>query len=291
MFDCCESARPAGCPDQSGQISEVPASAQPSTGLGAGAIWLGQLSLGVRCSQPAACSRRPDLIRREVRTCRSYGHHLVWLSLRLRQRGLIRPQCPPRGCCSGGSRSRGPGRAHTRRFEPGREVIETASVYPACGELLASFPWPPRDMDGSGTIRSMVLVLRDADDPRFFVVAQGCREGGPLYSLCRWPAGDVPDVGPGGRAVPGALADGVIRSVPPLPHGSIFGCAESAQVEKRPGPELYIGRRVLLAASDRLRRRPRSSRCSQVSGTAAARPAPTGRNGPAGSAWTVPGHD
>jgi hypothetical protein len=105
-------------------------------------------------------------------------------------------------------------------------MIETASVYEACGELFTSFPLAARDMDVSGTIRSMVLMLRDGDDPRFFVLAQGCREGGPFYSLCQWPAGDIADIRPGGRAVPDSLADAVIRGVPLPRHGSIFGCAD-----------------------------------------------------------------
>jgi hypothetical protein len=105
-------------------------------------------------------------------------------------------------------------------------VIETASVYEACGELFTNFPLAARDMDVSGTIRSMVLMLRDSDGPQFFVLAQGCRDSWPVYSLCQWPAGDIVDVAPGLQSVPDTVASAVIRGVPLPRHGSIFGCAD-----------------------------------------------------------------
>jgi hypothetical protein len=106
-------------------------------------------------------------------------------------------------------------------------VITTASLYEVCGQLFARFPLAIRDLDLNGTIRSMVLVLHEQDEARFFVLAQSQGEGGALYSLCPWPAGDVVDIDARGRApVPGVLASAVTRGVPLPRHGSMFGWAD-----------------------------------------------------------------
>lgn len=102
-----------------------------------------------------------------------------------------------------------------------------ASLYEACGQLFDNFPLAARDVDRSGAIRSMVLMLRQGDDARFLVLAQGCGEGGPLYSMCPWPAGDVVDIDARGRpAVPDELTSAVTHGVPLPRHGSMFGWAD-----------------------------------------------------------------
>jgi len=110
-------------------------------------------------------------------------------------------------------------------------MIYTASLYETCGELFDSFPLAARDVDPAGPIRSMVLMLREEDDARFFVLAQGGGEGGPLYSLCPWPAGDVVDIDARGRApVPEVLVRAVTRGIPLPRHGSVFGWVDRASV-------------------------------------------------------------
>jgi hypothetical protein len=103
-------------------------------------------------------------------------------------------------------------------------MIETASLYSDCGELFANFPLSARHMDASGSIRSMVLILRDGGEARFFILAQSCGDGPPLYSVASWPAGDIADIDVLGRtAVPDPLACAVTRGVPLPRHGSVFG--------------------------------------------------------------------
>jgi hypothetical protein len=103
-------------------------------------------------------------------------------------------------------------------------MIETASLYDRCGELFTNFPLAARSMDAGGTIHSMVLMLRDGEDARFFILAQSCGGGPPLYSVAGWPAGDIVDIDARrNTAVPGALACAVTRGVPIPRHGSIFG--------------------------------------------------------------------
>lgn len=110
-------------------------------------------------------------------------------------------------------------------------MIQIASLYAACHELFAKFPLAARDVGDSGTIRSMVLMLRDDDDSRFFVLAQRCGEGRPRYSLCSWPAGDLVDIDTdGGAAVPDLLASAVTRGVPLPRHGSMFGWIDRAAI-------------------------------------------------------------
>jgi hypothetical protein len=108
-------------------------------------------------------------------------------------------------------------------------MIDAVSLYEACDQLFDNFPLAARDVDHSGTIRSMVLMLRDGDDPRFFLLAQGCGEGGPLYSMCRWPAGDAVDIDArGSDPIPDVLASAVTRGMPLPRHGSVFGWVDRA---------------------------------------------------------------
>jgi hypothetical protein len=70
----------------------------------------------------------------------------------------------------------------------------------------------------------MVLTVREGDDIRFFVLAQSCGAGPPLFSVSPWPAGDIVDIDADGRtAVPDVLASAVTRGVPLPRHGSVFG--------------------------------------------------------------------
>lgn len=106
-------------------------------------------------------------------------------------------------------------------------MIRTTSRYEACQELFASYPIAARAVGHSGAIRSIVLMLRDGDDARFFVLSQNCDNGVPLYSLWPWPAGDIVDIEADGSAlIPDAVVNVVTCGVPLPRHGSIFGWTE-----------------------------------------------------------------
>ena len=106
-------------------------------------------------------------------------------------------------------------------------MIRTISPYEACQELFTSYPIAARATGHGSTIRSMVLMLRNSDDARFFVLSQDCDDGVLLYSLCPWPAGDVVDIeANGGAPIPDVVVNVVTCGVPLPRHGSIFGWTE-----------------------------------------------------------------
>jgi hypothetical protein len=102
-------------------------------------------------------------------------------------------------------------------------MICTSSLYNACGALFASYPLATRVVDWRGTMRSMVLMLRDDDDAGFFVLTYDCGEGRPYYSLSPWHAGGVINIEADGGAVPDWAVSAVIRGIPIPRHGSLFG--------------------------------------------------------------------
>lgn len=112
-------------------------------------------------------------------------------------------------------------------FPPGRMSREpegTTSLYEASHRLFSSHPLAARDVNLTGTIRAMVLMVCDGGQAWFFVLSQGCGYDLPLYSLCPWPSGDVVDVA-GDGSVPEFLANAVWRGIPLPRHGSVFGWA------------------------------------------------------------------
>ena len=91
-------------------------------------------------------------------------------------------------------------------------TVRAASAYQACHELFGSHPLAVRDVNLSGTVRSMVFLVEDDHLPRFFVLSQGCGYDLPVYSLCPWPAGDVVDVS-ADDDLPEPLASAVARDL------------------------------------------------------------------------------
>ena len=105
-------------------------------------------------------------------------------------------------------------------------MICTSSLYEECRELFARYPLAtyaadPRGKSGS----SMILLLRDGDDARFFMLTHHSRGGTTSYSLRSLPAGDdIADIEADGRAtVPDVVVDAVTRAVPIPQDGSLFG--------------------------------------------------------------------
>ena len=103
-------------------------------------------------------------------------------------------------------------------------MICTTSLYEACQELFANYPLAVRAVNRSDTIGSMVLMLRDDDEIKFFVLSHDYGDGALLYSLCRWPTGDIAYIEANGGAHASDLLVNVVTRGVPLPrHGSIFG--------------------------------------------------------------------
>lgn len=103
-------------------------------------------------------------------------------------------------------------------------MTRNSSLYDACQALFESYPLAVRAVDCSGTIRSMVLMLRDGEDAGFFVLSYNCGEGGPFYSLCPWRTRAIVDIEvDSGTAVPDVAVNAVTHGVPLPRHGSLFG--------------------------------------------------------------------
>lgn len=77
---------------------------------------------------------------------------------------------------------------------------------------------------GDGTLRAMMIMLRGAGGPRFFVLSQDLREGSPRYSLRPRRSTHVVDIGANGST---PVTDEVVQVLThgvPIPHdGSLFG--------------------------------------------------------------------
>jgi hypothetical protein len=111
-------------------------------------------------------------------------------------------------------------------------MIRTTSLDEACQELFAGYPLAARTVNNSGTIHSMVLMLVDSDDVRFFVLSYDCSAGTPVYSLYPWPTGDIVDIeADRSTPIPDVVMKAAVTRGVPLPrHGSIFGWTESEAI-------------------------------------------------------------
>jgi hypothetical protein len=95
--------------------------------------------------------------------------------------------------------------------------------YERCHWLFAEYPLAAEAADESGLVRSMVLLLADGGDARFFMLVAGGTEGQRSCSLFPWNADGGVDIGPGTDAVPSEYAAVLTHGVPVPRDGSLFG--------------------------------------------------------------------
>ena len=103
------------------------------------------------------------------------------------------------------------------------EDNRAGSLYETCGELFADYPLAVRVADWEGTVRSMVLMLQDAGNARFFVLTHDRGDGRPFYSLGPWRTRIVANIEADADVQPDWVATVVTKSVPLPRHGSLFG--------------------------------------------------------------------
>ncbi len=100
----------------------------------------------------------------------------------------------------------------------------TMPPYQACQELFVRYPLAARAVHHMGTVHSMVLMLRDGDELRFFVLSQDCENGMFVYTLSPWPIGGAVEIVPyADVSIPEFAGKALADSVPLPRHGSIFG--------------------------------------------------------------------
>ena len=104
-------------------------------------------------------------------------------------------------------------------------MIRARCLFEACHEHFTGYPLAAEASDQGGRLaRSMVLMLKDGDDARFFVLGQESREDRLCYSLRPWGAAAVAEIADDDRAaIPDVVVNAVIHGVPIPQDGSLFG--------------------------------------------------------------------
>jgi hypothetical protein len=106
-------------------------------------------------------------------------------------------------------------------------MISTDSVYEACYELFANYPLAVSALDASSETCSMVLLLLDGSDARFFVLVHDRGVRSPSFSVFPWHAAGGAKIEPHGVVSDGTSLDDVVDVVTcgiPIPaDGSVFG--------------------------------------------------------------------
>jgi len=99
------------------------------------------------------------------------------------------------------------------------------SAVEACRELFARYPVAIIAADRGATSRTMVLMLRDGDDTRLFILSQMRREDRAPYSLRRWRTTDSVDIAGDDNAatISGTVMTVLTRGVPVPRDRSLFG--------------------------------------------------------------------
>jgi len=96
-------------------------------------------------------------------------------------------------------------------------------VYRACRDLFDAYPLAVNAVNHVPGMRSMVLMLADGDDARFFVLLRIHGEGDPAYTLSAWRADDAVEIAADSDKVSDLAVDVVTRGVPLPRDGSLFG--------------------------------------------------------------------
>lgn len=99
-----------------------------------------------------------------------------------------------------------------------------------CYKLFSSYPLAVSPVNHSGTVQSMILMLREGCDTEFFVLSRDYNGGQSSYSLFPWPSEMEPDIGMGKLDPPDAAVKVLTWGIPVPRHGSLWGWTELGQV-------------------------------------------------------------
>jgi hypothetical protein len=104
-------------------------------------------------------------------------------------------------------------------------MTHAEALYQMCQNLFARYPLAVQTASGSDASRSMVLILRNGIEARFFVLSHDIEEdSSSIYLLRPWRAHGVTDIAEDDTAdVPEVVANAITRGVPIPRHGSLFG--------------------------------------------------------------------
>jgi hypothetical protein len=102
-------------------------------------------------------------------------------------------------------------------------MFRTNSPYETCHQLFTEYPLAVEAIGESGLIRSMVLMLPEDDDARFFMLVAYETGSSASFSLFPWRADGAVDIKPAGGTIPDALAAALTDGIPIPRDGSLFG--------------------------------------------------------------------
>jgi hypothetical protein len=104
------------------------------------------------------------------------------------------------------------------------DMTSGSSLWEMCHDRFARYRIATKTADRSGTVRTMILMLRRDDGPQFFVLSQDCRDDRPRYSLRVRRSSDSVDIEAKSSAgIPDAVVEAVSHGVPIPRDGSLFG--------------------------------------------------------------------
>jgi len=110
-------------------------------------------------------------------------------------------------------------------------VMLTSSLYEASQQLFINYPLASDEVNDSGTIRSMVLLVPDGDEASYFVLSQYNGDDRSWYSIRPWPGGVVLTIDTDGDALAPPMFVSAVSQGTPLPRdGSLFGWVQDDAV-------------------------------------------------------------
>jgi hypothetical protein len=103
-------------------------------------------------------------------------------------------------------------------------MTRIGSLYEVCSELFASYPLAASVAACDDAMRSMVLMLSDGENARFFLLSHYGDEDPPFYSLRLWRAASIVSIEAyDDDAAPEIAVEALTQGVPIPRHGSLFG--------------------------------------------------------------------
>jgi len=104
-------------------------------------------------------------------------------------------------------------------------VVPVGRVYLACRYLFNEYPLSVSAFDHVPSLHTMVLMLRDGEDVRFFALMRIRGNGRTDYTLSAWRAQGAVEIAADGGEVPEAVANVIEQGIPIPRDGLLFGWA------------------------------------------------------------------
>ena len=118
-------------------------------------------------------------------------------------------------------------------------MVPASRAYLACRDLFNEYPLAVSAVNHVPTMHTMVLMLRDGDDVRFFVLMRIRGKDITHYTLSPWRAEGAMEMAADGGEVPEPTANAVEQGIPLPRDGLLFGWAREEMVTAPPERAFY----------------------------------------------------